>query len=472
MIKKWLKLFKKNLLSSRLFGFFQNIKDNKKYIKDNFEDFGKEEKREIKELFQKKESFSKFFKDSLIIFKDYFIPTESNDNRPKILRSRQLTIIAIFLLVLKVSLALYIFTIYQEKAEMSVAMIDQVLMLTNESRVANGAPALNLNVYLSQAAQIKAEDMLINDYFSHTSPDGRKPWDFVNRREYPYVLVGENLAMNFITSNDVHSALMASASHQKNILNAKYSDIGIYIASGKINGQETNILVEIFAYKKQSPEPEVITKLEPMPEPKSELEPKTAPQIIPASIVAPVVSGFVAPIEPPVLSGVVKETPNVSILGLSSSKTEEAEVETESLNITPSQPLEDLSLVSFEPIYTEEIEGVEEIEELPQIIESDYEDYIDSESSLATEPVLVDLNKQNTIDKAARAMNIARLLYVIFLLVLIILLIINILVRISVQHQSVIFQTILLLILIATLVLFDFDFMVQLRNAAGHITLF
>ena len=142
--------------------------------------------------------------------------------------------------------------------------------------------------------------------------------------------------------------------------------------------------------------------------------------------------------------------------------------------MTESQSQEDSLVTAFEPIYIEGIEEIEEIKdieenkeieeikEISQVIESYYDDYIESESVLATEPVLVDLNKENGVDKAARKMNIAKLVYATFLLVLIILLIISILVRIRVQHKSVIFQTILLLILIATLVLFDFDFMLSI----------
>ena len=56
--------------------------------------------------------------------------------------------------------------------------------------------------------------------------------------------------MDFNSAESVHSALMASTSHRANILNSKYTEIGVSIVTGKINNKETMILVEMFGTPK------------------------------------------------------------------------------------------------------------------------------------------------------------------------------------------------------------------------------
>ena len=74
---------------------------------------------------------------------------------------------------------------------------------------------------MSASALAKAEDMAINNYFAHYSPNGKKPWDWINRDNYAYLFVGENLAINFTSAEAVHEALMNSPTHRQNILNEK-----------------------------------------------------------------------------------------------------------------------------------------------------------------------------------------------------------------------------------------------------------
>ena len=45
-----------------------------------------------------------------------------------------------------------------------------------------------------------------NQYFSHNSPDGKTPWQFIKKEEYNYIIAGENLALNFTSSEAVEKA--------------------------------------------------------------------------------------------------------------------------------------------------------------------------------------------------------------------------------------------------------------------------
>lgn len=98
----------------------------------------------------------------------------------------------------------------------------------NEDRIAYGVAPIRVDSQLSLAAKLKAEDMVRNGYFAHTSPQGLTPWHWFTQVEYRYDYAGENLALGFSTANGTHYAFMRSPSHRANILNKKYCDIGIY----------------------------------------------------------------------------------------------------------------------------------------------------------------------------------------------------------------------------------------------------
>lgn len=121
-----------------------------------------------------------------------------------------------------------------------------VIALANSARAKDGLAPLSENQKLSEAARNKAEDMLKNDYFAHTSPKGVTPWAWIKQEGYQYKAAGENLAINFTDAKEQHSAWMKSASHRANILNSQYQEIGVAVVKGKIDGKESVVTVEFF----------------------------------------------------------------------------------------------------------------------------------------------------------------------------------------------------------------------------------
>lgn len=121
-----------------------------------------------------------------------------------------------------------------------------MLELTNGSRTEEGISVLRLNVRLASAAEAKANDMFEQQYFNHESPSGKTPWEFIRSAGYEYSFAGENLAMDFVSAEGVQKAFMESASHRENILNAKYSEVGIAVKKGMFEDRETIIVVEEF----------------------------------------------------------------------------------------------------------------------------------------------------------------------------------------------------------------------------------
>lgn len=109
-----------------------------------------------------------------------------------------------------------------------------MLQLVNEERVANGLSKLSWNAELAKVAQTKAQDMVDNNYFSHTSPTYGSPFEMMKSFGVSYRYAAENIAKN-ASIEKAHTALMNSDGHRKNILNANYTEIGIGIVKTSSN---------------------------------------------------------------------------------------------------------------------------------------------------------------------------------------------------------------------------------------------
>lgn len=123
---------------------------------------------------------------------------------------------------------------------------NKVVEATNSERQKQGISILTANARLNKAAQAKAEDMFANQYWSHYSPSGKSPWEFIKAVDYTYYVAGENLARDFMQTEDMVKAWMNSPTHRENILNPKYQEIGIAVVNGTLNGTETTLVVQIF----------------------------------------------------------------------------------------------------------------------------------------------------------------------------------------------------------------------------------
>jgi hypothetical protein len=121
-----------------------------------------------------------------------------------------------------------------------------VVNLTNDERADEAKPALRRNTTLDAAAQMKANDMAKRGYFSHYAPDGTSPWYWFDQAGYKYAHAGENLAVHFTDSSEVVEAWMNSPKHRENIVNGKFTEIGVGTAKGKYEGYNTVFVVQLF----------------------------------------------------------------------------------------------------------------------------------------------------------------------------------------------------------------------------------
>lgn len=107
----------------------------------------------------------------------------------------------------------------------------EVFDLINKQRTNNGLAALKNDSEVQRVARIKAQDMVDNNYFSHTSPTYGSPFDMLKSFKISYKTAGENIAGNSSNSSAV-TAWMNSSGHKANILNSNfnYTGIGVVIS--------------------------------------------------------------------------------------------------------------------------------------------------------------------------------------------------------------------------------------------------
>lgn len=120
--------------------------------------------------------------------------------------------------------------IAKENAD-SAAAEQQMLKLINEARVQNNLAPLIVDMVLTKVARIKAQDMIVNNYFSHNSPKYGSPFDMMKAFGVKYGYAGENIAGNQNVIN-AQNALMNSSGHRQNILSPNFTHIGIGIQKG------------------------------------------------------------------------------------------------------------------------------------------------------------------------------------------------------------------------------------------------
>lgn len=119
------------------------------------------------------------------------------------------------------------------------SMVDSV----NQERANAGLQPLKVDLRLASVARAKANDMLVNNYFDHTSPTYGSPWAMMQQVKINYKWAGENIAGNRSVAAAM-AALMQSPGHRANILDPRFTHVGIGVATG---GPYGNYFVQEFA---------------------------------------------------------------------------------------------------------------------------------------------------------------------------------------------------------------------------------
>ena len=200
--------------------------------------------------------------------KQQFVPHQGNDHRPHFLSIKSVAAVFLLVFLLEAALLSQIFLRLPGSNFLAAVLPSVLTDYTNEDRQKHGVGALKVSPKLEEAAKLKANDMALKGYFSHTTPEGQDPWYFLKLAGYEYQYAGENLAVNFVESRDVETAWMNSEGHRANIINASYTEIGIATAQGVYQGRPTIFVVQFFGTPRVVSVPVAVT-------------PKPVPQVAP-----------------------------------------------------------------------------------------------------------------------------------------------------------------------------------------------
>jgi len=73
--------------------------------------------------------------------------------------------------------------------------------------------------------------MILRGYFSHTTPDGRKWWSFIQKANIKYASAGENIVWNTypddLSAAAAYNQFMGSSGHRALIRSCTYTRIGV-----------------------------------------------------------------------------------------------------------------------------------------------------------------------------------------------------------------------------------------------------
>lgn len=178
--------------------------------------------------------------------KHLFLPIPENDYTPHLLQRAAMVIMLVLILLSFAAVNLQAL-LWQSSSWLVGTVLPAVVVdLTNSERADFAATPLRRNALLDEAARLKAEHMAAKSYFAHYSPDGVSPWYWFEVVSYTYAHAGENLAIHFSDSGAVVDAWMNSPTHKANIIDTKFTEIGVGTAKGVYDGHETVFVVQLF----------------------------------------------------------------------------------------------------------------------------------------------------------------------------------------------------------------------------------
>lgn len=107
--------------------------------------------------------------------------------------------------------------------------VDELLRLVNEERAKVGVAPLVIDPLLNQSAQMKSDDMALNNYFGHVDANGKHGWDYINDVNKRCTSASENI-VGVATATGAIDWWMGSDSHRLALQDPKYESTGIGIS--------------------------------------------------------------------------------------------------------------------------------------------------------------------------------------------------------------------------------------------------
>lgn len=129
------------------------------------------------------------------------------------------------------------------ETETELSYAEQVVKLVNEERAKYGLSPLTLDKSVESAALVRSKE--IEKSFSHTRPNGSSFSTVLKEQGVNFMGAGENIAWGQKSPEEVMQGWMNSEGHRANILNAKFTKIGVGYYQ---NSNGTNYWTQLFTY--------------------------------------------------------------------------------------------------------------------------------------------------------------------------------------------------------------------------------
>lgn len=129
------------------------------------------------------------------------------------------------------------------ESETELSYAEQVVKLVNEERAKHGLSPLTIDKSVESAALVRSKE--IEKSFSHTRPNGSSFSSALKEQGVSFMGAGENIAWGQKSPEEVMQGWMNSEGHRANILNAKFTKIGVGYYQ---NSNGTNYWTQLFTY--------------------------------------------------------------------------------------------------------------------------------------------------------------------------------------------------------------------------------
>jgi hypothetical protein len=185
----------------------------------------------------------------------YFIPHKGNNFKPRFFETRSL------LVLLLIAVSFFIAsTMIHNRLSKNDGGVSPLVRLINQTRIENNKPPLSINEKLTEAAQMKVDDMAEKHYLAHVSPTGIDPWFWFNQAHYSFVIAGETV--NIIAqSKNIEDVWEASLKDGGHVLDARFREVGLASREGYLEGKPTTFVVELFGAPAEASSSKVLSTI-------------------------------------------------------------------------------------------------------------------------------------------------------------------------------------------------------------------
>ena len=112
-------------------------------------------------------------------------------------------------------------------------VIQEFLQLVDAKRRSVGCPELKWDNQLALVALEHSRDMISRNFFGHTNPDGKNPFERLQASNVVYSAAAENIAFGLKTGRQAFETWLSSPEHRKNMLDCRFTRHGVACVEGR-----------------------------------------------------------------------------------------------------------------------------------------------------------------------------------------------------------------------------------------------